>query len=288
MVRREVTEKMLTVVLAGKSEIASLCLRYMMYIVNDVRNDLNLLALPSKSDREIKGFPTSFSSEAAKLKVDLIKNIEELYSVKNLVFVSLEYDRIIRPERFASSRLYNIHFSMLPKYRGVFTSILPILNGESQSGVTLHEIDSGIDTGPIICQESFSIERKDALNLYREYNRVGFRIFAKNILRLIDNEYDVREQNHNDATYYSRQSVDFSICNLKEDDLRKYDAYDIDRIVRAFYFPEYQTATFEGRQIRRSIVLENDFHNGSKVTFIDHSYAILACKTGQVYLEFID
>jgi len=101
MVRREVTEKMLTVVLAGKSEIASLCLRYMMYIVNDVRNDLNLLALPSKSDREIKGFPTSFSSEAAKLKVDLIKNIEELYSVKNLVFVSLEYDRIIRPERFA-------------------------------------------------------------------------------------------------------------------------------------------------------------------------------------------
>lgn len=278
---------MLTVVLAGKSEVASFCLRYMMSIVSDVHKDYNLLALPSKSDREIEGLQPSFSTESTKLKVHLVKNIEELYSKEDLVFVSLEYDSIIRPEKFASKRLYNIHFSLLPKYRGVFTSILPILNGESLSGVTLHEIDSGIDTGPIISQESFSIEEMDALTLYKKYNEVAFQVFARNILHLIENDYETREQDDSAASYYSRKSVDFGICNMKEDDLSKYSAKTFDRIVRAFHFPAYQTATFEGYQIKRSIVIDNDHYGSSGVSYSDNSCAILRCKTGQVFVEFI-
>ena len=76
----------------------------------------------------------------------------------DLLFMSVEYDRIIKPALFASSRLYNVHFSLLPKYRGCNTAVWPILNGEAEHGVTLHEIDAGIDSGPIVAQRSFPID----------------------------------------------------------------------------------------------------------------------------------
>ena len=52
---------------------------------------------------------------------------------------------------------YLIFISLLPKYRGVFTSTNVILNNEKTTGVTFHKIDKGIDTGDIIGQKSFKL-----------------------------------------------------------------------------------------------------------------------------------
>ena len=52
----------------------------------------------------------------------------------------------------------------------MYTSCLPILNGETITGVTLHKIDSGIDTGYIIKQKVFKININDtARDLYLKY-----------------------------------------------------------------------------------------------------------------------
>src|SRR5690606_13123102 len=103
----------------------------------------------------------------------------DLYNIENLLFLSLEYDRIIRPEIFKSSKLYNLHFSLLPAYKGVFTSILPILNGERQTGVTLHKIDNGIDTGDIIFQKNIDItEDINSLQLYKRYSDIGYKLLV--------------------------------------------------------------------------------------------------------------
>ena len=74
------------------------------------------------------------------------------------MFISLEYHRLIDPLKFVTSKLYNPHFSLLPAYKGMYTSALPLLNDEKDAGVTLHHIDSGIDTGDIIDQIIFPIE----------------------------------------------------------------------------------------------------------------------------------
>lgn len=47
-------------------------------------------------------------------------------------FISLEFDRLVKPELFKKGKPYNIHFSILPKYKGMYTSIWPILNGEKK------------------------------------------------------------------------------------------------------------------------------------------------------------
>ena len=53
-----------------------------------------------------------------KKDVEIIE-LEDAYNIKDMIFLSLEFDQIIIPERFQTTELYNIHFSLLPKYRGV-------------------------------------------------------------------------------------------------------------------------------------------------------------------------
>ncbi len=52
----------------------------------------------------------------------------------------------------------------------MYTSAIPILNGEEYSGVTLHRIDQGIDTGDIIAQRKIRLnERETCRSLYLKY-----------------------------------------------------------------------------------------------------------------------
>jgi methionyl-tRNA formyltransferase len=57
----------------------------------------------------------------------------------------------------------NYHPSLLPKYRGGSAINWAIINGETETGVTIHFIDEGVDTGPILLQEKVSIEPDDTV-----------------------------------------------------------------------------------------------------------------------------
>ncbi|WP_241392744.1 formyltransferase family protein [Pseudomonas chlororaphis] len=82
-------------------------------------------------------------------------SLEAAYEVASTAFISLEFDRIVVPGRFSISRVSNIHFSRLPEYKGMFTSVWPLLESRAEAGVTLHFIDRGIDTGEIVAQQVF-------------------------------------------------------------------------------------------------------------------------------------
>ena len=72
--------------------------------------------------------------------------------------ISVYFDRIFRQrhiDRFGL--LLNVHNSLLPTYRGVRPINWALKNGERRHGVSLHEITSGIDEGPVIGQEDFAI-----------------------------------------------------------------------------------------------------------------------------------
>jgi methionyl-tRNA formyltransferase len=80
----------------------------------------------------------------------------------------------------------NYHPSLLPKYRGGSAIAWAIINGETQTGVTIHYIDEGVDTGDIIIQESVPIDPDDTtITLY--YNKLfplGVKLVAEAV-RLI-------------------------------------------------------------------------------------------------------
>ncbi len=70
-----------------------------------------------------------------------------------------QYGKII-PESIVDGPRYgtlNTHTSLLPKYRGASPIQSALVNGETRTGVTIMKMDAGMDTGPILLQESISI-----------------------------------------------------------------------------------------------------------------------------------
>ncbi|MBI5254683.1 methionyl-tRNA formyltransferase, partial [Candidatus Falkowbacteria bacterium] len=55
----------------------------------------------------------------------------------------------------------NVHTSLLPKYRGASPIQTALMNGETQTGVTIMKMDIGLDTGPIVLQKSLDIAQND-------------------------------------------------------------------------------------------------------------------------------
>jgi methionyl-tRNA formyltransferase len=55
----------------------------------------------------------------------------------------------------------NLHYSLLPKYRGVYPVNRAIMNGDSESGVTYHFVNHQIDAGLVICQKPIEINPED-------------------------------------------------------------------------------------------------------------------------------
>jgi methionyl-tRNA formyltransferase len=73
------------------------------------------------------------------------------------ILVSAGYDRIIEQEILNRvPRCVNVHFGMLPKYRGSYSIPWAILNNESEIAVTIHDMAPSIDDGAIIRQVRFS------------------------------------------------------------------------------------------------------------------------------------
>ena len=141
------------VCLAGKNDIAVYGLSLLLKLINKE----NLSVICNETDDGFDSWQPSLLKAAKDNDVSLT-TIEDCYDVDGLILF-LEFDKIISPDKFINASLFNIHFSNLPAYKGMYTSALPLLNDEKESGVTLHYIDSGIDTGDIIDQLTFPIDR---------------------------------------------------------------------------------------------------------------------------------
>jgi methionyl-tRNA formyltransferase len=241
----------MTICIAGKNEIATGCTDWLLN--NRLVDKKNLLVCLNKTDEGVDTFQRSFKKHAEQNNL-IISSVEQLYKIQNLVFFSLEFDRIIKPEKFTSQKLYNIHFSLLPKYKGMYTSSWPLLNGEKTSGVTLHLIDQGIDTGDIIDQVEFTIEENDSCrDLYFKYTQHAIDLFKKNFNRVLQNEYETHKQSFRDSSYYSKSSIDYSKFSI---DLNK-TAEETRNQIRAVTFKEYQLPTVHGYRIISAKILKS-------------------------------
>ena len=240
-------EPELTCCIAGKNAIAVEGAAYLRQHYPSA----TLLGCINRTDMGEDGWQPSFGKWCRDNDVPVLA-LDALYDMDGLLFCSLEFDQLIRTGKFRSDRLYNIHFSHLPEYKGMYTSAMPILNGETRSGVTLHRIDDGIDTGDIIAQTRFDIGQDwTARDLYFKYLDAGTRLFTDHLDSLIRRTYTARPQPAVGASYYPRAAIDYG--NL-EIDLNK-TAFEILCQVRAFTFEEYQLVSVLGRPVKGGRIL---------------------------------
>lgn len=160
------------------------------------------------------------------------------------VAVVVAYGRIL-PETFLSAfplGAINLHFSMLPKYRGAAPVNWAIVHGEKTTGVTTMRMDAGLDTGPILLQKATDIgDAETAVGLMQRLSSLGAELLSEtlsNIASLVPTP-----QNELDAT--------FAPIMKKEDGLISWmlDAREISDRVRGFQpFPTAFTY-FQGKKL---------------------------------------
>ncbi|HAH31780.1 MAG TPA: methionyl-tRNA formyltransferase [Elusimicrobia bacterium] len=88
---------------------------------------------------------------------------DALERLKPDLCVVVAYGRIIKEDALRAARIgfVNVHFSLLPKYRGAAPVQWTLINGETRTGVTVFWLDSGLDTGPVCAESVVSIEPHD-------------------------------------------------------------------------------------------------------------------------------
>ncbi|WP_141430368.1 phosphoribosylglycinamide formyltransferase [Bacillus sp. 03113] len=104
-------------------------------------------------------------------KVDYEKDILEQLGKHNIEFIVLAgYMRLIGSTLLQAfeGRMVNIHPSLLPAFPGKDAIGQALEAGAEKTGVTIHFVDAGMDTGPIISQESINIDQEDTKESLQE------------------------------------------------------------------------------------------------------------------------
>jgi methionyl-tRNA formyltransferase len=128
--------------------------------------------------------------------------LETLCSYNPDCIAVIAYGMII-PQKILDLPKYgclNVHASLLPKYRGAAPINRCIMNGENESGVTIMQMDAGIDTGDMLLTECITIgDDMTATHLHDELAEIGGRLLVQ-ALDNIDTLTPVK-QNDSDSTY---------------------------------------------------------------------------------------
>jgi methionyl-tRNA formyltransferase len=252
--------------IAGKNSIAINVLDY----VKKRYPNYKILGCVNKTDNLINSWQYSFGKYCIDNEVEIVK-LEDLYSIPDLYLLSLEYDRLINTDRFTSKNLFNIHFSLLPAYKGMYTSALPILHGAEYSGVTLHLIDNGIDTGDIIAHEKIAIdEHFTCRDLYLSYLCEGEKLVIANVDKLINNNYTITKQPSLGSSYFSKRTIDYKNILLNVNKT----ACEIERQIRAYNFREYQLPVFLGFQIYKAVIMNSKSYSKPGTVLFEDTFSI--------------
>ena len=147
------------------------------------------------------------------------------------IFISIKYDKVLNPNYFGERKFYNFHSGILPQYRGVASNSFALINGDDKTGITLHLIDDGIDTGDVIEVRSFLIDKTDtAETLFRKGEDIMFKMFKDWYYDLLNENYVAVKQNKSFAKTYTWNQL------RKVKDLSKY--------VRALTFSGKESAYY--------------------------------------------
>lgn len=96
----------------------------------------------------------------------------------------------------------NIHASLLPKYRGAGPIQRVIMDGQTMTGITIMQMDKGIDTGDILLQKEVAIEKKETGDsLHDKLAAAGAELIVEALVKLPAGELTPRRQNEEESCY---------------------------------------------------------------------------------------
>ncbi len=141
------------------------------------------------------------------VKVKEKEAVETLREYNADIFVVAAFGQILSEEILSMPKYgcVNIHASLLPRYRGAGPIQWAIINGEEKSGVTIMQMDKGLDTGDMLLKEEVAIEPKETGDsLHDKLAEAGARLIVEALAKLERGELVPEKQKEEESCYAKR------------------------------------------------------------------------------------
>ena len=162
------------------------------------------------------------------------------------LMITIGYGKILTLEELSAPTYgsINLHFSLLPKWRGAAPVQRSIEAGDSVTGVTVFKLDEGMDTGPIYLMKRFALDDDITSDeLFKELSELGSEALLES-LKMIEGGVKPTPQSSTDATKAAK--ITKAECQINWSD----DAESISRKIRAFTSHPGAWTTFRGSTVK--------------------------------------
>lgn len=224
--------------------------------------------------------PVQLRAEAAGIEVRTPTSLrdpaeQEAFAALGLDMAVVAAYGLILPEPILSAPFdgcLNVHASLLPRWRGAAPIQRAILAGDARTGITIMQMERGLDTGPMLANAPASIDRKTAGELTAELADMGAQLL-KQVLRVWPQIGRV-PQNEARATYAPKIEKNEARLDFTRN------AEEVERQVRAFNPVPGAYLEYEGERIK-ILAAEIGELSGEPGTVLDHGLTI-ACASGSI------
>ena len=236
---------------AGTPELAKIVLES---LINSNQYDIGIVF--TKTDKPAgrghKIRQSEVKSCAIKNKIEVLqpKNSQELesYALENYdLLLVVAYGLLLTPKILAKPKYgcINIHASLLPRWRGAAPIQRAIEAGDIETGITIMQMDKGLDTGDILKQISCPINDDDTSGIL--HDRIA-NISAENIndilAKIVGNKFIVINQDNSKATYAKKITKHEAKLDWKKS------AIELERKIRAYNPSPVAHTNFNGIDLR--------------------------------------
>lgn len=178
----------------------------------------------------------------------------------------------------------NIHASLLPRWRGAAPIQRAILAGDKETGITIMQMDTGLDTGAMLFKKSIVISHDETTQtLHEKLCKLGADAIVKALKLLKNNELTPAKQNESQACYAAKiKKIEAQIDWQRS-------AEEIERKIRAFNPSPGAYTCFQGIYIKiwQAKMVSGDSGQPGEIMAIEHNGLIVACGRGQLQLEIV-
>jgi methionyl-tRNA formyltransferase len=178
----------------------------------------------------------------------------------------------------------NIHASLLPRWRGAAPIQRAIQAGDVETGITIMQMDAGLDTGDILHKKACKIEiTETAETLHDKLARLGAESIIEALVQLEQKKLIHTPQDNNFATYAAKLTKEEAQIDWKKD------AKEIDRNVRAYNpYPGAGTNINEIQvKIWQGSASNENVGEPGEVIAVEKNAIVVACGTGALRVEML-
>ena len=210
--------------------------------------------------------------------------VKELSGLGADVGVVVAFGQIL-PKSLLDSPKYgclNVHASLLPAYRGAAPIQWAILNGDEETGVTIMQMDAGLDTGDILTKETVKIESDETGgSLHDKLSEVGGRLLVETLALIEQGKLEPVKQGETTTEYASMLTKELGHIDWNRD------ALEIDRKVRGLspWPSAYTRVNGKTFKIWSSEVVEGDGSAPGTIIQKDRGKLVIACGSGALSLR---